>query len=121
MAGSGNRVSDSAPARRFARSHIRQRPELGVKHNEFYSPEYLRTRYEGKAVGGYRKMLALAAHVMPEAGSGVAAAECELVHIAGPDVHTIETFEDVVGPAGPMPPETAAALPFVMLRNSTLT
>jgi hypothetical protein len=46
-------------------------------------------------------------------------AQCELVHIAGPDVHTIETFDNVAGPRGPMPPETAAQLPFAVIRNFT--
>jgi len=77
--------------------------------------QFLDSRGEGKAVGQYRKLLSRsgAAAVTP------AVAHCELVQIAGPDVHTIETFENVVGPGGPMPPETAAQLPFARIRNFT--
>ena len=39
-----------------------------------------------------------------------------MAHVAGPEVHTIETFDRVVGPQGPAPPENAAELPFAVLR-----
>ena len=81
-----------------ARSDIRQRPDLGAKHHEFYTEKYLETRSEGKAVGRYRKLLAQPAPSTAESGVESGPAQCELVHIAGPDVHTIETLQNVVGP-----------------------
>jgi hypothetical protein len=105
------------PGARFSRSDIRRRPELGAAHNEFYSQRYLESRGENKGTGQYRKLLAGASTL--QATLPAAKAACELVHIAGPDVHTIETFDRVLGPDGPMPPEVAGRLEFAVLRNST--
>jgi hypothetical protein len=102
------------PGVSFERKTIRERPEFGEAHNEFYGKKYLEARGEGKAVGRYRKLTVNAPPVL-ESGPAV----CELIHIAGPEVHTIETFNEVVGPEGVLPAETAAALPYVVLRNFT--
>ena len=102
------------PGVSFTRSNIRQRPEMGAAYNAFYGDSYLESKGGARTVGVYRKALAQT-ETRPEPGE----AKCEFVHIAGPDVHTIETFEHVVGPNGPEPPETAAQLPFGVLRNFT--
>jgi hypothetical protein len=107
------------PGVEIARCGIRERPELGASHNAFYGDGYLERRHEFKSVGRYKKLLAAAGRDLNPAQSAVDVARCEFVHVAGPDVATIETFSRVLGPAGPMPKEAAERLPFVMLRNIT--
>jgi hypothetical protein len=102
------------PGVKFHRQTLRQRPELGSAHNQFFTDRYFELRAQGKVTGQYRKLAAGARSAPTPAG-----AQCELVHVAGPDLHTIETFERVVGPRGPALKETAAALPFAVLRNFT--
>lgn len=106
------------PGVSFTRSTIRERPELGVAYNSFYNDSYLETRGGARTVGVYRKMMAQSESSAESSGAR-GEAKCELVHIAGPDVHTIETFNHVVGPQGPSTPETAAELKFAVLRNFT--
>ena len=102
------------PGVEWRRETIAGRRDLGDAYNEFYGGSYLETRGAGKAVGRYRKLVA---GERPVANPGVA--RCSLVTIAGPDVHTIETFTNIAGSHGPMPEETGARLPYVMLRNFT--
>lgn len=66
----------------FERKTIRERPETGEAHNDFYGKKYLEARGEGKAVGRYRKLA-----VNPPPVSEHGPAVCELIHIAGPEVH----------------------------------
>src|SRR5262249_46530230 len=98
-----------------ARAEIAERPDLGRAHNVFYTPEYLRTREAGKSVGRYRKALGQARTEgdVPSCGA------CHLVHVAGPDLNTIETFPKVVGPGGDLDAEVARRLEFAVLRNMT--
>jgi hypothetical protein len=99
----------------FTKNGIAERPELGRRHNQFYTPEYLKTREGGKSVGRYRKALG---QISPAEEAG-ASATCQLVHVAGPDTNTIETFSSVVGPEGELADEVSRRLQFAVLRNMT--
>jgi hypothetical protein len=97
----------------FARKSIRERPDLGKAHNDFYDTHYLETRDKGKSVGRYRKMLGQAE---PPVEVQTRAA-CEHIHIAGPDLDTIETFPKMVGPEGELSVEVSRRLQYVVVRS----
>lgn len=98
-----------------ARANITERPDLGRAHNVFYTADYLRTREAGKSVGRYRKALGQA----HSGGDVPSSAACQLIHVAGPDLNTIETFSKVVGPDGEITAEVSRRLEFAVLRNMT--
>jgi len=102
------------PGTAFSRGPLEQRPELGAILNDFYGSGYLDLRGAGKSVGRYRKLVATDSVSVPEPGT----AQCHLAHVSGSDKSTIEFFENLVGPSGPLPQEVAERLPFAVLRSS---